>query len=575
MTVEITPAIEAPAVLQEPPPPTAVHSRADRLYRRRLALQWGMLTTLLLFFFSVFVFVAGLRYSPGNSAGRAFWFAILAPAGFIASVGATLLGRAAIGIQDYRPGWGRRPRRCPRLSRWFHPTHAVRDVTFIAAVFSLPYALLVAIGQSHHLIPVVSTLPGWLLFRLPIVLLLSVVSFFAVGAASLSIGRRWQFLTRDAIIPHWNRGQLRASRWYVYYTGWLGVTAFLTVLLIQPFLVGIARGRPSLAWPILLLIALAAIQVAYWKTHRELQDLAAALQPARVETVEASLVLIGPPAVGKTVFLERAYRLLQKPRRGGVVLEPTPESREELKEATRAIEEERRWAGGTVSMTRIPFMLRYGRRPFIRFHWLEVPGGIFSQREEERYSADADAFDRELPEAGAVAMLIDGIELAQHSAGHEDDLAAVQHAQIYFEKISQFYGLQNGRPPRNAPVAIIVTKWCRVDPRSKGACLRRLDQLLDEWRRDAEMSQLPCPLIRIFFTSAVIVTGEENDLPQDRSQPLQSSRCVEPIFWLAAQILRENLGLWDLALDFEGRSPLQEIILELEARALEEGPQSG
>jgi hypothetical protein len=467
---------------------------------------------------------------------REFWWWLLFPSAFVSCGLAAVAGRLTIG-------------RVARLSAWFHPTHALRDWALIALFFALLYALALGLEQNLlRLTPAANEVSRWLTVRAPLILVF--------GSLAVWLLDRWKLITPHALLPLTGR----RSRWAATYGIWL----VLLYLPVQWVLAGIAVSGAGM--PLLLLSLGAALffGLLYPPVTRKLLQTADSLGPSREGPVPATIALVGPSNVGKTVFLTRAYSLLAQAVYGEAIsLEPTRESSEILGPLIHTLEVEREWPPGTVKVAEIPFSLFYRLKEILRFKWIDLPGGVFTNRGQ--WLEEAEAFERQLVNCDAVAMLLDALDLEEAL-----DKPNVPYRATYHGVARELYGrLQEvGEAARPIPLAIIVTKSCRAKAAARQ--LRSalpLRQLAGDWQTAAAAAHLQRPAVRIFVSTAVVNSPNEPNQVPTGNHPILSEQTVEPVFWLAAQTMRANMGLLDLAAGFGGRSELQEAIQRLERLA--------
>lgn len=520
--------------------------RLLEVYRKWLsALQWGLVLSLP-FLVLALCTLAPVRRDARGALPQEFWWILLVPSTFLASCIATCLGRTLIQVYDTVG------KKRLRLLTWFHPTHMLRDWVAIAACLTIPYGVLLYLGQNVEGFGAAGRQEGaWWFTRAPLLV--------AAGMLSIQVLDRANWITRDTLVPQKGR--------FVYLLTY-GVLLVGAARLLSSQLLRLALMKPAMGWlmvpgAITAFCVLMSIVVVLAIRVR-----AQAIGKLRNGPVPATIAMVGPSNVGKTVFLTRAYSLMSRGNYGKLVtLEQTKESKRALSHIVEKLERDREWPLGSVVASHIPFSLNYGIKEIIRFDWLDLPGAAFTHGDFEDYADFAEEFDRQLVNADAVAMLVDATDLSMASeirnVGSEGGML---YGHIYFEVARKLYKRLEaaGTGTRPVPLAIIITKSCLV-PTLQRLKLRTLVQpLVEYWQSMASESNLKVPEVRVYLSSAVITQGK-NDPPPPTGQ-LHAQECVEPVLWLASQVLRANIGLTDVSTGFwKGGSPLQETIIRLEA----------
>lgn len=519
------------------------HDYFEQFRRWFVFLQWGMVAAVPLCIVGLAALAPVSKVAASDTPPQAFWWWLLLPTVFMTAYASVMLGHMTL------RGLFSVIRQTSRLLPWFNPAYMLRDAWAIAIISSPVYTLLLYYGQSiPHLIGAAESVNSWLAHRAWIILL---INFLAI----LFLDRvRW--INSDAILPH---GSDRHR-----YILWYALISVASYLYIQHWLAALAMSQPG---PGLFLVALGLLLLCvtvYLVISVMLRLSARRVGGGQQGPIPATIALVGPSNAGKTVFLARAYSLLNTVRAGMLNLEPTAQSKQAIDPILKELEDARQWPPGTVKAADIPFGLFYGLDEIVRFHWLDLPGAVFTNIEDPRYQAEITRFSQQLENADAVAMVVDAEDLAA-ALGK----SSIRYEHIYYHVTKTLYTrLRNiGKAARPVPLAVIVTKSCLVEPSKRLRLPAALRNLCDFWRNLAHQGGLSSPPVKIFLTSAV-VTGRQggNSLPP-QPEPLVSDHCVEAVLWLAAQTMRANLNVLDLASGFHGRSDLQSSILRLEATA--------
>jgi len=280
--------------------------------------------------------------------------------------------------------------------------------------------------------------------------------------------------------------------------------------------------------------------------------------------IPATIALVGPSYAGKTVFLSRAYSLLRSVRGGFINLEPTPESNAYINRILDDLDKNRTWPPGSVQASDLPFSLKYGMNEMVRFMWLDLPGKVFTDPDDPAYTLQVARFKQHLVNADAVAMIIDGEQLAQAVEGGGELLN--QHiykevAEVLHKRLKEV-----GEGARSVPLAVIITKSCLASEASQRKFRAYVQDIINGWFLLAEQSGLgKRPAVKVFLSSAVVTKRGQPNNPPLAPTPLMSEQCMEPVMWLASQIMRANMSLLDHAAGFHGRADLPEYILQLES----------
>lgn len=515
-------------------------------YRRWLYFcQWGMVLATPLLMIAIAAIVPIESHLSQGRQSRVFWWFLLVPTTYVSASLAIAVGHSLIRL------WHKYTRNPIDLVPWFHPTHALRDWALIAIGCSPLYGFILIRGQGLAFLgrPAEVT-RDWMLYRAPLLFLSAFVVLFLLD--------RWRLVTRDAILP-----PVGANKKLFYIVGYAFLMAVF-YLYVQNALANLAMQRigPDLFFAALTILLVSLL--TYGVLNLLFKSQIAKVGTARQGAVPATIALVGPSNAGKTIFLSRAYSLLQTVRGGMVNLDPTPESKQFITPILEELETKRVWPPGTVHVHDVPFSLYYGLEEMIRFKWLDLPGGVFINPNDPRYQSQAAHFEQHLINADAVAMILDAEDVAQ-ALGQHPGQDMIRHEQIYHDVAKKLYtrlkGVGTGARP--VPLAVIVTKSCRVSKLTQFRIRQRLRSFETFWEKLAEQSGLPKPPIRIFLSSAVVTKSEDlhNVLPP-KTTPLVSEQCVEPVAWLAAQVMRSHMGVMDMK--FSGHSELQESICRME-----------
>lgn len=551
-------------------------------YRRGLAAaQWILALTVPLVLFGW----AGLApYRPGaNPQGAAFWAWLLPPTAFLATFLTVLTGhfglrawfkRRASNSAGTAKGKGGEVKAGTGPLRWFHPTHLLRDLALIALVIGILYTLLVFLGPKYGLPTgkIVQRLPGWLLYR--------GAPLFLVSAGALYLLCRSRLVNEDALLPL-TEGR---RRWLFLYAALLP-PAFL---IMQRWLETWARARPG-PWFFLvgLLALLASIGFYGWTlreflSERRRRDVEnptsgtfyAAPSPRKTSApcVPVTIALVGPPSSGKTVFLARAYERMRGVLGGVFAIAPSDESERALAPVRYRLETLRRWPDPTAATPKeIPFGLRHLADEVARFHWLDLPGGTFTYTDPHApeyvpFETARRRFAAQLGSADGLLFVFDAELVASHM-----NADALPHEDIYINVCAELFARLErlGPAARPVPLAIVVTKCDKIAPRDRERLPARLAFLGRYYREMAASKGLAAPPVRLFMTIAVRAGQDDYGewSPPPVGQPIESENVREPVLWLASQTLRAHVGALDFVLGFQNRSPLQAVIVRMEALA--------
>ncbi len=497
---------------------------------------------------------------PETHSGPAFWHGLYPLTAFFTIWVSILFGHWTLCLL----GWLKRKRTW--MLTWYDPTHALRDFL----VISLPFTLLTTCG----LFGIIAVLPdyqqmgvdapGWLVSRAPIL----------VAATLLTLGvlDGLRLISRYAILPQ-GAGRFRYASVYVL---WVCALFFI----VQPLMKDLADSRPSpalfyllgglVAFFILLYVGLHVVM----HTHR---DQLAKVLSQNTGSIPVHLALVAPSGAGKTIFLLRAYQLMQERFVHPLIrIMPTEESRafarDNLNDMANGI-----WPPGTQTVSHIPFSLHCGTQELVRFMWMDLPGETFTN--PEIYPEERRRFEQFLPTCDAVAFLFDATALAVQMKNK-----TIPFLTVYQDiSVALYNRLQQavGHGAHAVPLAIIVTKQCRLETlvadlaqaRALGTSnVRKIrkrattllqDLVVNIWQTWADHVHLPRPVTAIFWTSALVSKEKTNAIPP--VSEWKDEYCVEPIFWLTAQSLRAKLGLLDLLSG--SHAQIVETILQLEALA--------
>jgi alpha-tubulin suppressor-like RCC1 family protein len=472
-----------------------------------------------------------------------FWFWQIFPTCFFASLMAIIVGRWAINFL-YRVILRRR---AVSLVGWFHPTHLIRDAALIAIVVSTFPALIITVGRGVSLLTSARELETWIITRAPIYFAISSIAFWLFGL----VGQ----INRNALFPNTSFRYV----WSIWY-------ALLLVALYKVVQIPVIPLSQTRIGYIPLLLS-AAIFLIFWIIHQiKINDFRQKIKLVKDQlgaqtSIPATIALVGPSKAGKTVFLTRSYSLMQTVGSGLVTLGQTVESSATMGRLSNMLKN-REWPPGTVEAHEIPFQLNHKGIELIKFHWLDVPGGIFTNPNSRNQDAALVRFKNQLGNCDALIMLIDALDLAKVN---QDDFIPYQdiyqdQAQELFQKHKQL-----GNAARAIPLAIIITKACMVSKSQYPRMRRQVQTFAIQWKEIASANGLKAAPVKVFFTSAIITA--EN---QDNSRPpveLKSENCIEPMIWVTSQIMRTHIGALDVLTGFNHRSELQTSILRLEALA--------
>ncbi len=499
-----------------------------------LASQW-LLVISLPFSLAAACLLAPRELLEDGSLARSFWLWILPSTSFLAAMSSTVLGH---GFLKQFTGM--------RIVSWFHPRIALKDWFLIGCGFTILY--LVSLYGAGRVVPGVAlpadTVESWLMTRLPVLLFASFLTLIVLD--------RTRLISSETLIPR-VRGRIPATVFYSLllagcYLGIQSVVAALAASGIPTRWFALGVGS-SLAALVLMITALGLI----WLERPRLGT-------PRTGPMPVTLALVGPSAVGKTVFLTRAYHLLGRCAHDSISLTPSKESGVILGPHVQTIEQHRDWPPGTVSAADFILNLNIGFVPVVTFSWLELPGAAFT--DPANYQAQASAFNRHLVNSDAVAMMVDGGDLVKAK-----QLGDVHYAHVYNSVTRDLYSrlATLGSAARPVPLAIIITKCCNLRPVDVLRCRQLVQPIADYWQSLAAQAGIRVPPVRIFMSSAIVTPqGRPKDIPR-APEPLRSVDCVEPLAWLAGQVMREGMTLLEVASGFFGSTRIQEAIVRVEA----------
>lgn len=517
-----------------------LHSVAAVLTSWLLFCQWALDLLAPLCVLTITTLVPVDTQFPISGQSRVFWVWLLPINTFVATWLAIFAGHGTLRIL------GTRHPDLPKVVSWFHPNHGLRDVAVLSVMIGVLYGAIVRIAGDSWLGLPATTSMDWLSRRAPA---MSLATFVA-----LLLADRLGIITRGALLPSYTW----RPPYVLVYCLWM----IIGYLPTQKLTVELAMAQHNPAWLILSLSAFATFFCAYIVVEIVLRAKAHTLGRVQPLPVRSTIALVGPSGAGKTVFLARAYSLLRSTVYGCMMtLGPSQESMETIEPIIRQIEETREWASITVDASVIPFSLDYGLKQLVHFSWMDLPGGVFTGPGKRPELADL--FYEHLVNCDAVVMMVDARDLDAALSR-----PSILHEEIYLDVARRLYARleQVGKGGRSIPLAVIVTQCCRVPSLDRNRCIRRLRRMVDYWRGLSQQCGLGAPSTRIFFTSAVVTRDDNNKIP-DEKYPLFSEQCREPVLWLAAQTVRANISLLDLANGFHGRSELQETVMRLEALA--------
>lgn len=436
-----------------------------------------------------------------------------------------------------------------RVSSWFNATSALRDMSVVALLVSICYTILFYLSTQVKLLSIDATTPvQWWCYRAPFVMLACLIAFW------LLIKQRWVSL--DALFPPG-----KSPSGYVILYGICDVVVYRGIQSISSRLAVWGVPSSAFAWAsglfifflMLYLVVIFILRVGNLRLKQE----------AKLP-LPLSLAIVGPSNVGKTVFLTRAYSLLRGVvGKGFLSLDPSQESLDLIEPTRKILEDERKWPGGTVGVSTIPFKLTYGIKDLVTFNWMDLPGGAFTN--PARYEAESAIFYEHLVNCDALAMLIDACDLKQSGDEVPFEHIYIDVARKLFQRLESV-----GKGARPVPLAIIVTKSCRVDKSVLKSARPKLERIAGFWQTLATQCGLKSPSVQIFYSSAVFTADAENNLPPE-GKPLYSRNCMEAVIWLAAQTLRSNVSVLDSVSGFHGRSDLQKMVLHLETVSANKG----
>lgn len=519
--------------------------RSLGLFRIFLNLsQWGLALCLPLLIVSLILLAPTNRVDNPKtkrveySLTRDYYQALAFPAAFAAAGIATMVGRTALQLRRART-----PDPDDDLTHWYEPLHALRDWFLLSLVVSIPYGLAV------RYLPPADNLFLFLLIRIPMLFVLCGIGLLLLDLIKV--------ITPGAILP--TRDRMPALLFY-------GALMSLAFLWTQGFLSNLALHRSDrslLIWSICLTSLFALTGIATYVTA---QFLIAKSDRAQLPA-PATIAMVGPSNVGKTVFVARAYHLLGSVLPGNFSLAPTESSRISLGPILRRLEQDREWPYPTDrrEISDLPFVLKDGLEELVRFHWMDLPGAAFTA--PDQYVEARRAFNLHLENTDAVAFLLDARDLLKVR-----DYGELSYGHIYREVAERLYLRlkEIGPGARPVPLAIILTQCDRVDPKDRPALEHRVRTLSNYWKHLARQAGLSAPPIQIFRTAAVLLPysrdGMRNHMPLG-SEPLPSLNCREPLLWLAAKVLRNQVGVLESASGFSLGNDIQRIVVRLEMLA--------
>ncbi|HEY3781257.1 MAG TPA: hypothetical protein VGL56_09255 [Fimbriimonadaceae bacterium] len=526
--------------------PTLPFSRQLDVLRKWIVFaQWALLITALPFGMLLFVRrgaeMVAQYHAKDQDIPTQYWSLMIWPAAFLGGIIAIVMGRVILAYIAQI-----------RLKRWYHPAFMVRDWIVASAAMSLIYEGLIFAAKTAH-IPHFGEQAGTLQlefqYRFPLQLVAGI-------AGVMLVTRIGNIVSPGTILP------LRSNRMGppVLY----GILIVASNQLVGSLLSWVAKQQLDDRWVVISGTCF-IFSVLFYVFISILTLGVSATIPKAGLPVESYLAMVGPPQVGKTVFMYRAYKTLMNFTLGHMDLTGTPASTRFMKQMDEEMEDRRRWPQASVELATIPFLLREGIIKTVDFNWLDLPGGVFT-RDESEVEDLLRPFEEQLSKANTLVLMFSAWDLKGLKS-----LDGYAYYAIYRRQVVKFYeGVQeSGRPSDQLSIAIIVAQAARVDMQTRFRLRPMMKPLVEHCEFIASQAGAGKPDVRVFISSAVV--NAKNDdrgepvLPA-KPEPIISDNCAEPILWLASRVLRQNAAVLEHATSFfvSGCSRIQNLVVSLE-----------
>jgi hypothetical protein len=571
---QIKPVFPDATSLESPIPPGALGRRPsptlDPIARARVSrtAKWVMLAGILLLVAWLPAIIGKAARVGGADAGAVNIAAIMA-ATIYGTVIATGLPRLLI----------------PNLfGKWHEPVEALRDWIIVGVSTGILYVAFIFGIKTISKNPA-ETFAEWMIWRMPLLLVASVISLFVGRALAI---RRESVLSSEV-----GKGFLQIAIPAVFLVvlervleKGFGQLAEEQFKFLVPLLGGGAGLCAAVALGIITWAATADASLSQVRRKRGAGAISDGTGP-----VDITLTVIGGRESGKTVLLAAAFYEWSTQQIGDLRIAPAEEVRAEetiqlngsngaapatskggaanLEDIARELYVNNQFPVGTVSTQNLPFELYINDDKIARFTFLDYPGGAIAGRVANKQIVE-EFWDR-VADTDGLVMIAD----MSYVRRAQKDADWIQVRQAYLEVMQRLVE-RNGKR-RVVPVALVLTKCDEfVDPNTgqidlaalrEGLMNFQYDDLEHQWRELNAKSGPGFVEFSTWITSAItysVPQMDRNGLPDFTKPfiiappppPITPSGCAAPLLWICAKVLRWNVTVfYDISTFLFGSSP--------------------